>query len=154
VEARRGTPIAEVVAEWNEKAPAFEELLDPIGDPGRQAVADVVTHEHDLRTALGAPGARDSDAVRIGLGFLAPSVVAEAAARGVALQVHATDGAAFGEPGAAVVLTGEAFELARAMTGRRSLDQLRKLNWQGDCGPVLPAFTFGPFQPSPVDIEE
>jgi uncharacterized protein (TIGR03083 family) len=154
VDARRTTPIATVVAEWTEKAPAFEALLDPIGDAGRQAVADVVTHEHDIRLALGEPGARDSDALRIGMTFLGPGFVGAAAAHGVTAQLRVSDGATFGDPDAPVVLSGEVFELFRAMTGRRSLAQVRALDWKGDVDAVLPAFTFGPFTPSPVDIIE
>ncbi|MEY2461216.1 MAG: hypothetical protein QOG30_3046 [Acidimicrobiaceae bacterium] len=40
------------------------------------------------------------------------------------------------------------------MTGRRSVDQLRSMDWRGDGEAVLPVFTFGPFHPSPDDIEE
>lgn len=154
VDARRATPIADIVAEWNAKAPAFEAVLDPIGDAGRQAVADLVTHEHDVRAALGAPGARGSDAMHIGLGFVAPLLVGAAAERGLSVRVRASDGAVFGDADAAVELSGDAFSLLRAMTGRRSLRQLRELDWRGDADPVLPLFTFGPFQPSPVDINE
>jgi hypothetical protein len=49
---------------------------------------------------------------------------------------------------------GDAFELLRAMTGRRSVDQLRSMDWHGDGEAVLPVFTFGPFHPSTDDIEE
>jgi uncharacterized protein (TIGR03083 family) len=154
VDARRDTSLAEMLADWDTKAPAFEALLDPIGDPGRQAVADIVTHEHDLRSALGEPDARDSDAVHIGFGFLAPLFVGAAAQNGLVVRVRAHDGASFGDEGAAVVLTGDAFGLLRAMTGRRSVAQLRAMEWQGDCEAVLPAFAFGPFEPAAVDIEE
>src|SRR4051812_41896335 len=53
VEARKDHSLDQIVAEWNEKAPAFEALLDAFGSPGEQAVFDVTTHEHDLRGALG-----------------------------------------------------------------------------------------------------
>ena len=154
VEARRGLPIADIVADWTVKAPAFEDVLDPIGDAGRQAVADLVTHEHDIRGALGEPGARDSDAVHIGFGFMAPLLVSSAAANRADVHVRSTNGPTFGNAGAPIVLSGDAFDLLRAMTGRRSLAQLRALDWLGDMEAVLPAFTVGPFCPSPVDIEE
>ena len=154
VGARRATPIADILAEWEANAPSFEQLLDPIGDRGRQAVADVVTHEHDVRAALGQPGARDSDGVHIGLGFVAAAFVSTAAASGITVQVRTTDATAFGDQHAPVVLTGDAFELIRAMTGRRSLGQLRAMDWQGNGEAALPAFTFGPFRPCPRDIDE
>ena len=154
VEARRDRTIADMLAEWDARGATFEEMLDAAGDLGRQAVADVVTHEHDLRAALGAPGARDSDGVRIGLGFVAAAFVDSAAERGIGVRVRTTDGSEFGGQDAGAVLTGEPFELLRAMTGRRSLDQLRTMHWNGDGDGVLSAFTFGPFRPAPRRIDE
>lgn len=154
VAARRDRSIADMLGDWDEQAPAFEALLDDIGAPGRQAVADIVTHEHDLRGALEAPGARDSDAVQIGFGFLAPLFVASAADNGVSVRVRTADGATFGDASAPVVLNGNPFDLLRAMTGRRSLEQLGALQWEGDGDKALPAFTFGPFCPAAVPIEE
>lgn len=154
VEARRARPIDEILAEWDAKAPAFEELLDAVGDPGQQAVADVVTHEHDIRAALAEPGARDSDGVQIGLEFVAARFVDSAAAHAMAVCVRTTDGSEFGDQDASVVLTGDPFELLRSMTGRRSLGQLREMHWQGDGEAVLPAFTFGPFRPAPRRVDE
>ena len=147
VEARRAKPIATILEEWNEKAPEFEGLLDPIGDIGRQAVADIVTHEHDIRTALGEPGARNSDGVHVGLGFLAAAFVNTAASNNVAVRVCTSDGSSFGDRDAPVVLTADAFELLRAISGRRSVDQLRNMEWQGDGEAALPAFTFRTVQP-------
>jgi hypothetical protein len=40
------------------------------------------------------------------------------------------------------------------MTGRRSVEQLRAMHWEGDGEQVLPAFTFGPFCPAVVRIDE
>lgn len=154
VDARRGRPVDEILAEWEAVAPAFAGLLDDIGDTGRQAVADVVTHEHDIRTALAVPGARDSDAVHVAVGWVAPLFVGVVAEHGITLRVAAGDGRSWGDAGAGVTLNGEPFELLRAMTGRRSTDQLRKMQWDGDAEAVLPAFTFGPFRPARQPIPE
>jgi uncharacterized protein (TIGR03083 family) len=154
VDARRGHPVAEIVAEWNEAAPAFEGLLDQIGPSGRQAVLDVVTHEHDIRTALGAAGHRESDAVDIGLSFVAPRWVEVAAESGLAVGVEAATGARWGAEDAPLVLSGTPFELVRALTGRRSVDQLRALGWRGDCEPAIESFTYGPFHPAAHAIAE
>jgi uncharacterized protein (TIGR03083 family) len=154
VDARRGLSVAEIVAEWNEAAPAFEGLLDQIGPSGRQAVLDVVTHEHDIRTALGAAGHRDSDAVGIGLTFVGPRFVEVAAENGQSVGVEATTGARWGAEDAPLVLSGSPFDLVRALTGRRSVDQIRALDWRGDCEPVIASFTYGPFTPAAVPIPE
>ena len=154
VDARRARPIVEMLAEWNTGAAVFETMLDAAGNTGRQAVADLVTHEHDIRAALREPGARDSSAVRIGVGFVADAFVGINANSGISARVCTSDGAEFGAPDASVVLTGDSFEILRAMTGRRSIDQLRELEWQGDVESVLPSFTFGPFVPAAQRIEE
>lgn len=154
VEARRDRSIPEMLAEWDAQAPGFEALLDQIGDPGRQAVTDVVTHEHDIRTALGAPGSRDSDAVGIGLGFAAYWLVSSAGERGVGLRIEPDGADPVGPDDATAVLGGDRFTLLRAATGRRSVDQLRELRWQGDREAALAAFTFGPFTPAPGPIAE
>ena len=35
-----------------------------------QLIADTVTHEHDLRPAFGVPGARDTDALALGVAWV------------------------------------------------------------------------------------
>src|SRR4051812_41748590 len=153
VDERREWPLATILDEWSENAPTVEPMLDAAGEIGRQAVADVVSHEHDIRTALSVPGARDSDAVRVGLTFAANRIVEEAAARGAALHIS-TEGMRFGPDDAPVRLTGPAFELLRAITGRRSVAQIRALNWQGDPSRVIPAFWWLSINPSSIDIHE
>jgi uncharacterized protein (TIGR03083 family) len=152
VDARRDRSLAEILAEWDEHAPGFESLLDGIGEPGRQAVADVATHEHDIRCALGRPGERDSDAVRIGLGMIARAFVASCEGRGLAVRLEPVGGEAVGPDGAPLVVRGDEFELLRALTGRRSPDQLRALGVPDDAGLAL--FTFGPFHPAATPIAE
>lgn len=162
VEARRDVDTLAIIEEWDDKAPQFEAFLDAIGDPGRQAVADAVTHEHDIRGALGLPGEQDSDAVHIGLGFLAGMLVQSALSNGgLRLVVRATDGATYGgvdggaDPDAGdATVAGTAFELIRAIAGRRSESQLRSLDWSGDVDRAISAFTFGPFRPAAQPIAE
>ncbi|HEV2686184.1 MAG TPA: maleylpyruvate isomerase family mycothiol-dependent enzyme [Actinomycetota bacterium] len=154
VSARRETSTADVLTEWNTKAPMMERFLDPAGMLGRQAVADVVSHEHDIRTALSMPGARDSDAVRIGLGFAATRLIESAKEHGVSLRLRSTDGLDLGPGDSRVTLTGTPFELLRAATGRRSVEQLYEMDWNGDAGSVIPAFNWGPLHPSEKRIDE
>ena len=154
VSARRDTSTADVLTEWNTKAPMLERFLDPAGMLGRQAVADAVSHEHDIRTALSMPGARDSDAVRIGLGFAATRLIESAEEHGVSLRLQSTDGLDLGRDEADVSLRGSSFELLRAATGRRSVEQLREMDWDGDVESMIPAFTWGPLHPSEKRIDE
>jgi uncharacterized protein (TIGR03083 family) len=154
VAAGRGRPVTELLKGWAEASPEFEALLDGAGRRGRQAVGDAVSHEHDIRAALGQPGARQSAAVGIGLGFAAASFADSAASRGISVAVRTLDGRRFGPDEAQAVLTAADFDLLRALTGRRSVRQLREMSWAGDAGPALPAFTYGPFHPASQDITE
>jgi hypothetical protein len=100
-----------------------------------QALFDAVTHEHDLRNALGAPGARDTDAVEIAWDWIlaartqmgAPPIklVTETGAR-VAGQ---------GEPKATV--EAPRFELLRASAGRRSAKEVAAYRWDPKPDPAL-----------------
>ena len=154
VDDRRDTPLAEILEEWTTCALQVEPLMDGAGELGRQGVADVVTHEHDIRGALGRPGARSSDAIRVGLSFGATRLVEEASAHGAALRVQSTDGATFGADAADATLTGEPFELLRAITGRRSVEQLREMKWEGDVEKALPAFWWLGLHPADRPIDE
>ena len=58
VDRRRKMTVAELVVEWNDLAPAFDELV--VNTPAEfsgQGLFDAATHEHDIRNALGVPGA-------------------------------------------------------------------------------------------------
>jgi uncharacterized protein (TIGR03083 family) len=71
VAARRDRPLGEILQEWEEAAPQVENIAPAFpGRVGTQWVFDMTTHEHDIRLALNQPGARDSDAVIGGVGFL------------------------------------------------------------------------------------
>ena len=49
-------------------------MADQFGRSGAQLVTDAATHEHDIRGALGRPGARDSDAVEIAFQYVGDAV--------------------------------------------------------------------------------
>ncbi len=132
VAARRTVPTAEVLAEWDANAPTIEPMIPSFGTVAGQMVGDAVTHEHDIRDALGAPGARDSDAVHVGSAWLAQWMGAAFTEQHQGLRIE-TDLWNFtwgdGEPG--TTLRTSAFELLRAATGRRTLDQIRAFDWDG-----------------------
>ncbi len=148
--------LTDVIATWERAATEVEALLGSGGAPA-QLVFDEVTHEHDLRGALGCPGARDSDAVVVGTRFAVRGLGAAFSGAGLApVRVRFEDGdetvAGTGEPGA--TLTVDRFDLLRSASGRRTRDQIAALDWGGaDPAPWLPAFTYGPFTlpESPVE---
>jgi uncharacterized protein (TIGR03083 family) len=154
VARRRDASLEEVVAEWQGIAGALDEALDAIGGAPEQLVFDTATHEHDLRQALDRPGARDSDAVAIGLGWVLPRWQEASSGGAGPLRLVAGDHdvtAGDGEAIATVEL--EPFEAVRALTGRRSATQLASYAWTGDPAAFVDRFTWGPFtlRTSPLD---
>jgi uncharacterized protein (TIGR03083 family) len=159
VAPRRSRPLDEVLKEWSEIAPQVEAFADNF--PGRAAdqwVADLATHEHDVRGALSRPGARDSDAIEVGLDFLVTMFLESSlAARSLpALRVRAGERqwVVGGDGDALAELEAAPFELFRALTGRRSPAQIRGYRWDGDPAVYLPAFDYGPFTTRSTDLHE
>jgi uncharacterized protein (TIGR03083 family) len=152
VDARRDTPVAQMIDEWNAAAPQFEDGLRTIGPPmAAIAVADAWHHEQDLRGALGRAGGADPALEHTAIDAMAPLVGGAISAQGLApLRVVAgsvTVQTADGTPGATV--TGAPYELARALMGRRTAEEIRALTWEGDAEPYVAALAAtGP--PSPI----
>ena len=68
---RRGRSMAALVEEWTAAASRLEAAADRFPAPlGTVWILDLTTHEHDIRTALGRPGARDASGIGVGLALL------------------------------------------------------------------------------------
>lgn len=151
VHERRGRSLEDHLTEWAaNRAKADEALAGPMGGV---LVAEIVSHEHDIRTALGKPGAREEPGVRAAPERPLQEIdnrLRESGAPAVRLVVGGTERVlGEGEPSATVRLS--AFDLLRAVGGRRSAAQLRSLDWDGE--PRMDAFTlFG--EPRTDDLEE
>jgi uncharacterized protein (TIGR03083 family) len=128
VDRHRGDTLGDLANSLESNAAAFDGVLALIPAPiNSQIVMDTVTHEHDLRAALNQPGARDSDAVVVGLGFLLhgrsaqqPDLVAEILATEI-----------------------DAWNLMRTLSGRRTAEQITALGLDA-------AAIIGPMAGSPV----
>jgi uncharacterized protein (TIGR03083 family) len=145
----RGTPLPAVVDAWGELAPAFEERIG--GGAIWPAVFDVASHEQDIRGALGAPGARDSPALRAAAERLVALMRPSVAVRVVCEDFEVTVGPESGA-GEELVLRTTRFEAFRWRLGRRSRAQLRGLDWSGDPSTVIEQLCV--MGPSPTDIVE
>ncbi len=100
VDTRRDRTVAEMLDEWNEISPAVEEIAPMFGPATGQWLFDACTHEHDLRNALGTPGARDSDAVALGFEWSTDRVDdVLRSSDAPALTFHTEAGAKTGRPG-------------------------------------------------------
>lgn len=113
VDRHRGDSLAHLADVWADTAAAFDAVLPMIPAPvNSQLVLDAVTHEHDLRHALGFPGGREELAVSVAVGWVLHT--AEQKAPGLVERLQRSLGLA-------------PFDLLRVATGRRSAAQIASL---------------------------
>jgi uncharacterized protein (TIGR03083 family) len=146
VEARRDLPVDALVAEWEENGPIIDPMIPAFGAVAGQFIGDATMHEHDIRGALGVPGARDSEAIAIGFTWVGNQVGAIRTQAGVgALRLETESGPhVFGDGAPTATCTTSTFEFVRAVTGRRCMEQIEAWDWDGDARVdlmVLPIFT-------------
>jgi uncharacterized protein (TIGR03083 family) len=139
VDERAAHDTETIVAEWLTTTAPLQRWM---ADNSTRPLGDVVIHEQDLRGALNAPGARDTDGLaalrdRMAAGFAAG--VAQAGLPTVALVSDSWSfSAGDGEP--AVTITASEYDLTRALMSRRSATQLRKWTVRGNLEPYLAVF--------------
>lgn len=109
VDRLRGLSLVQLADHYEAGGARFDPILPFVPSPvNSQLVMDAVTHEHDLREAVGRPGAQDSKAVKVAVGWL----------------LNMADGS---EPGLAAQLlaTGVSeYDLLRSLSGRRTAAQI------------------------------
>ncbi|MBV9098805.1 MAG: maleylpyruvate isomerase family mycothiol-dependent enzyme [Frankiaceae bacterium] len=141
---RKDRDIAELLAEWGPNVPTMCDGARADLVPPNLAV-DALTHEQDIRGALGAAPALTDEELR-----WATNLYAFGCGRGLKhagvppLAIEATDTdfafiAGIGEPEAKVRATE--FEFFRALSGRRSRAQVAGYDWSGDLAPYLDRFS-------------
>lgn len=150
IDVRKDRSLQEIVAEWDELAPALVSVIRgetdwpagvaPFAD--RVIVTDLGVHQQDLFGAFGVARDREGPAVKIGssaymvtLDFRLQSDDVGA----VAVEASGKRWVAGGDEPDATLRT-DRFELFRALSGRRSLDQIRSYDWDGDPEPFLGYF--------------
>jgi uncharacterized protein (TIGR03083 family) len=136
VDARRGVTTAVMLEQWDEFGPQFQEGMLAIPEIfAGQALFDAFTHEHDLRHALGRPGARDTESLELIYTWLTGlRSVTEQQALCYETEVG-TVVSGVGEPVATI--TTSRFEIVRGATGRRSRSEIEGWNWDPKPDPDL-----------------
>jgi uncharacterized protein (TIGR03083 family) len=136
VDRHRGETLAVLADGWQLLAASFDQVLPHIPAPvNSQLVMDAVTHEHDLRNALGRVDARDTAAVNVALGWLLDMV--DKKVPGLASDLLASD--------------VSRFDLLRSLSGRRSHDQMERCGLPLDS--IVGALIGTPLRPPSDDIE-
>jgi uncharacterized protein (TIGR03083 family) len=152
VKERREVSLENCLGEWDQNMAASEGLFE--SKLGAVAVADVLAHEQDIRTALGRPGNRNEEgivaAVEMGLAFFEHKMQA---AELPPLRIVTDDlDKVLGDGEPAATLRISTFELFRSLHGRRSPKQVRALDWDTDPTPWLDVFFL--FGPAEHDVHE
>lgn len=160
VRSRRDRPVSVMLAEWADAAAALEPILAgavprPLGSPAwlpSAPVADLAVHLHDVRGAIGLPGDRDAPVTGLGLRIYARWLgerLDQASLPALRLRAGEPEWVeGSGQP--AVALAAEPFELFRAISGRRSVDQVRALAWDSDPEPFLDVLSPYPMPAAPL----
>lgn len=152
VEARRGRSISTLVEEWDD---VFSDIDGAIraGHAPAPVAFDVITHEQDLRGALGCEPTPDPLAVRFvtgGFGARVEHVVEQAGLPPLELRDSSSGGWRIG-PSGGVTAEASEFEWFRALTGRRSGRQVSAFEWSGDPAAYLDLLCpFGPLRETDV----
>ena len=109
VQRHKQDSVSVLLAIWEANAPVFAKILPNIPQPVlSQFMFDQTTHEHDIRAALGKPGARESMAVAVAEGFLRNSLSRNDDPAIASMANHEISG----------------FEFLRSLSGRRSKAQI------------------------------
>ena len=142
VRQRKAATVEDLVSEWQGNMPT---MLDAAraGLAPPPLAADALTHEQDMRGALGLDQVDDRAAVRFSLELFALGLRFKLRdAEDVGLRLEATDSdftavAGKGEP--VTTLRASEFELFRTLSGRRGPAAVLAMDWDGDPTPFLPS---------------
>ena len=139
----------ELAARWRRAAAALGEVPDHalLGSPATMAFVDAVTHEADLRSALGRERVPDEAAALAMKPLVARWRQTLAVAGTPSLLVRVAGGRdwAVGAEPAAVTVDVALHDLFRALSGRRSARQVAAWGWSDDPTPFIAAGLPFPF---------
>lgn len=109
--------LSELADLFEASAPKIDAIIHNFPQPIiSQFVMDAVTHEQDLRSALGVPGGRDSIAVNVGVGFFLN-------------LLEDSDPSLFN---ALLNTSVSRWNVLRSLTGRRTIEQMNSLGLDGE----------------------
>ncbi len=156
VTKRADWPIDQVLDDWAEHAVQVEASMNALHPAIGQMVADAVTHEHDIRGGLETPGARDSAAMVIAvdwvLRLLSKRLTRDAL--GTLRIEHEGSGVELGAGEPVTRLGTTRFEIARVVTGRRSMAQIHAMGWDGPLDPSVLVLAPELLPPRTTDLVE
>ena len=153
VATRAAWSIDAICEEWTTTGPALEARIEAESPKLRAPVIDVWTHEQDLTNPLGIRSGREAEGRDVTLNALwsTKRKLREAGIAPLRIITEDVDWV-IGDDDPAATLRASSFELARAVLGRRSLDQIRGYTWDGDPEPYVPLISW--FAPPELPVIE
>jgi uncharacterized protein (TIGR03083 family) len=144
--------LGQILAEWADRGPKFEDALRAIGDQGTERILiDQWSHEQDIRGAVGKLGSRVDPRVAFSVDIGMTGFAGGWPAELPTVEITSDSGRwKLGDAAVTVTLTSSDFELVRAIIGRRSRAQYLALAWtpadEAVVGPVVDRLHAFPFR--------
>jgi uncharacterized protein (TIGR03083 family) len=135
VDTRRDWTVDRLLEEWEEQGTKVEGVIRSVPHlpDWNTFLFDAATHEQDIRGALGLPGGREAPALVIGVewGLEMIGMRYDADGKGRLRVEHEGGVSEAGTTDPVTTVRTTRFELGRAMTGRRSVAQMKAYDWDG-----------------------
>ena len=150
VAERKDRALGDILLEWKDAAQGVTAMMRdetpwPEGVPPLASIIlliDVGVHQQDIYGAFGVDKNRDGVAVKVGVSSYVAGMDMRLRTAGPGTLHLEADGkewtAGDGEPVATV--RASRFEFFRALSGRRSPEQIESYEWDGDPAPFIPYF--------------
>ena len=156
VERGRDLTVSQLLLQWESFIPALVEELRADRVPKIPLIVDTAVHEQDIRGLLNMPGGRDGPGYRLSVSAFRRRFLDRVEQEGLPatkiVTEERTDSSKEREDG--ITLRISAFELTRAVGGRRSPSQMRAYDWSSspdDYVAVMPVF--GPRDDDLIEYE-
>ena len=153
VRSRRERTIAELAEEWEREGPQFQAGLRLFDyEFGSHYIGDLLQHAADIRHALGIAPPPDDQTLAVALDFYLTSFEETLESAGLgAVEVSVGDEHWTLGTGATIAsVSAGRFPLFRSLGGRRTLDQIRALRWDGDVETIVPLVSRYPVPQEPI----
>lgn len=158
VAQRAGRPSAALLAEWAELAPRLAAQFEHLPREAQAAIViDAVAHEHDLRGALGLPGHRNTDTVRLATRFLVGGFRLrheQAELPPITLVAAGERSYRVGRADPVGSVRASLFSLFRSLSGRRTRSEVARFGWSVESEPYLDHWLQAPFSWPNVSLRE
>lgn len=148
----RSATLTALITTWEAAAHVISRQVESNSELASFLITDAAMCEHDLRAALDCPAARDDLAIKVALDELSGRFSDRVDAAGLPpLRVTVEQwGTIAGTGRATSCVVADRFEFVRAMSGRRSAEEIGRWNWGVDHNRYLAVISEVPLPPNEI----